>query len=125
MQKNKHWKAGGGVLGGEGEFDLGDEAGEELGGEEELAPEEAPPGEESSLLAAPGKRDDRKWIKVAANTPAGETMTTTSKSKGKWYKPEKSDKRNMGARKRNYKSKYSHETGKNTKRNIFKGYSAN
>jgi hypothetical protein len=50
-------------------------------------------------------------------------MTTTSKSKGKWYKPESSDKRNMGARKRNYKSKYSEESGKNTKRNVFKGYS--
>ena len=117
-------EGGGGALGGEGEFDLGEEPGDEFGEETgDEAPEEAPPGEESALLAAPGKRNDQEWVKVAKKTPTGDKMTTTSKSKGKWYKPESSDKRNMGARKRNYKSKYSEETGKNTKRNVFKGYS--
>lgn len=118
-------EGGGGMLGGGEEegFDLGDEPGEDLDAEETPA-EETPPGEESALLAAPGKRDDQQWVKVAKKTSTGDTMTTTSKSKGKWYKPETSDKRNMGARKRNYKSKYSEESGKNTKRNIFKGYSA-
>ena len=33
----------------------------------------------------------------------------------------KDDKRKVGARKQNYKSHYSNETGKNTKRNVFKG----
>ena len=34
------------------------------------------------------------------------------------------DKRSMGARKRSYMSQYSHETGKNTKRNLYKGASS-
>ena len=48
---------------------------------------------------------------------------TTPGSKGKAYTPVKSDKRDMGARKRSYHGQYSKETAKNTKRNVFKGQS--
>jgi len=96
------------LLGGD---DLGDEiegeggdTGEELGGEDEV------------LLAEPGKRNDLQW-----KTPKP-SERTTPKSKGKKYKPVKSDKRDMGARKRSYKGKYAEEVGKNTPRNIHKGW---
>jgi len=108
----------GGEFGGE---ELGGElGGEELGGEdlgaEELGGEEAG-GEEETLLAEPGKRNDLQWKR-----PDQEPYTTPG-AKGKKYTRVKSDKRDMGARKRSYKSKYSEETGKNTPRNIFKGSS--
>jgi len=72
-------------------------------------------GEEETLLATPGKRNDLQWRRP------DKAPYTTPKAKGKEYTPVKSDKRNMGARKRSYKSKYSEETGKNTKRNIHPG----
>lgn len=64
--------------------------------------------EESVLLAAPGKRDDGYL---------------TPNAKGKKYFPVISDKRNMGARKRNQMSKFSKELSSSGKRNTFKGYS--
>ena len=94
---------GGEDLGG-AEEDLGADL-EDLGGEEmgDLGGGEA----ESPLLAAPANRD----------------MTTTPKSKGKWYAPEKVDSRSMGARRRNMHGTYNREAGKNTTRNVFKGFS--
>ena len=72
-------------------------------------------GEEETLLATPGKRNEFSWKK-----PDKDSYTTPG-AKGKKYTPVKSDKRNMGARKRSYKSKYSEEKGKNTTRNIHPG----
>jgi hypothetical protein len=94
---------GGEDLGG-AEEDLGADL-EDLGGAEagDLGGAEA----ESPLLAAPANRD----------------MTTTPRSKGKLYAPEKFDSRSMGARRRNMHGTYNREAGKNTTRNIFKGYS--
>ena len=97
---------GGGDFGG-GDFGGGDFGGDDLGdAEEEEGTEEE--GDET-LLAAPGKRDDGGYL-----TPG---------AKGKTYYPVKTDKRDMGARKRSYFGKFSQEQGKNTTRNVFKGYS--
>jgi len=105
----------GGIVGEEGGEDLGFEGGDEfgLGGEEGLDAEEPPPEEEGGLLTpppeeAPAKRDDGY---------------TRPGWKGAIYKPPASDKRDMGARNRHFKSQWSDETGKNTARNVFKGYS--
>jgi len=85
----------------------------EAGGEFETTPgaelEGAPAaeaGEEPTLLSTPGKRNE---------------PYLSPKAKGKYYTKVKDDKRKVGARKQNYKSHYSNETGKNTKRNVFKG----
>jgi len=84
----------GGGLGGAEELEgFGDKGEEPFGGEEE-------PADEGTLLSAPegggggeepAKRDDEAY--------------ETPRSKGKKYKPEASDKRNMGARKRSHMSK--------------------
>jgi hypothetical protein len=115
--------AGGGAdlgapVGGDEGADLSDlgAGGSEAGGAEETPTEEAP-AEEETLLAQPGKRNDLEWRRP------DQKPYTTPGAKGKMYTPVKSDRRPMGARKRSYKSKYSEETGKNTKRNIFKGSS--
>ncbi len=79
---------------------------DDLGGEEGDLGDEG--GEEDeTLLAAPGKR-------YAPHTTPG--------AKGKVYTPVKDDKRSMGARRRSYRSKYGDEQGRNTPRNVFKGY---
>jgi hypothetical protein len=104
---------GGPEEGGADLSDLGAEA--EPGAEETGAAEE--PAEEETLLAQPGKRNDLEWKRP------DQKPYTTPGAKGKMYTPVKSDRRSMGARKRSYKSKYSEETGKNTKRNVFKGSS--
>jgi len=96
-----------------GDEEMGAEGGEDMAAEEPAA--EAPPGEESPLLAAPGKRDEEQWVKVRKD---GAVKTKTSR---KYYKPTKNDKRDMGARKRSMKSKWSDETSKATDRNVFKG----
>ena len=93
--------------------DLGDIGGD-LGGDSTVDGETAPTddasaasGDESPLLAAPAKRDDR--------------LTTTMQSKGKMYLPVKhtgGDKRISGARKRSYLSKAASEKGSATKRNV-------
>ena len=94
-----------------------DMGGGEMGGEMPAIPEEPAAEEEETLLATPGKRNDMQW-----NRTEQESYTTPG-ARGKMYTPVKSDKRDMGARKRSYKSKYSEEVGKNTKRNVFKGSS--
>jgi len=105
----------GGIVGEEGGEDLGFEGGEDLGleGGEDFGTEEPPAEEEGGLLTpppeeAPAKRDDGY---------------TRPGWKGAIYKPVASDKRDMGARERHFKSLWSDETGKNTARNVFKGYS--
>lgn len=99
-----------GELGSEDETPApGDEGGETL----LASPDEAAAATD---LAEPGKRNDMKWR-------LSQKEYTTPGAKGKKYKPVKSDKRDMGARKRSYKGQYSEETGKNTTRNIFKGSS--
>ena len=113
------------AMGGGGEdltggADLGaatDETGEE--GEETLlaAPGLEAGGEMDMGMEAPGKRNDLKWMRP------DQPPFTTPGSKGKAYTPVKSDKRDMGARKRSYHGQYSKETAKNTKRNVFKGQS--
>ena len=70
----------------------------------------------------------------AESEPAGDTGSslltapanseyTTPGAKGKMYRPVGTDKRDMGARKRSYHGLYNREAGKNTPRNVFKGYS--
>jgi hypothetical protein len=94
--------------------ELGGEEAEELGAEApaaaapapEAAPEEAPAGEDVLLAeppGGPGKRDDDlKWTQQ--NLFTGEKKTSTSKSKDKWYKPVKTDKRTTSApRKKHFK----------------------
>ena len=98
-----------GDLGGDEGGDLGDLGGDEGGGDlgAEAPGGDAGGGEDSTLLAAPGKRDDR--------------MTTTPKSKGKWYKPvmyRGGDRRNAGARKRHYNGTWNKEKSSSTKRNV-------
>lgn len=69
--------------------------------------EAASAGGDDTLLAAPGKRDDR--------------LTSTPASKGKKYLPVKyrgGDKRPSGARTRNYQSKFSKELGGGSMRNV-------
>ena len=115
---------GGGDL---GDDDLGADIGDEdIGGDEPDAgdaPE--PPDEDTTLLAEPGgapdeggalgKRDDAPSYKIT-NKKTGET--TTTKSKGKKYKPVKTDKRRGGARKRSYRSDHSHEISRMPDRQI-------
>jgi hypothetical protein len=117
------FEGAGGGLGG-----LGTTGGEEEGFEDFEGPgEEAAPGEEGAepaeeegvLLAtpdaavAPGKRDDTvKYI----NRSTGET--TTNKSKAKAYRPTKNDKRDMGARKRQFVAMASHEMSRAPSRQI-------
>ena len=122
---------GGGEMGDIGaDFDdMGAEG--ELPPEEALPPEEgggavpegalpgieAPPEEESALLAAPGKRDDG-WIKVRRDG-----KQTTSRAKGHWYKPVASDGRvSAGPRTKNYKRTHTPEFG-STKRTLYPGFS--
>lgn len=106
----------GGDLGGE---ELGGEelGGEELGGEEMMEP--AP--EEGDLLAEPPAKRDDDWYKTKTKDPLGRPKTTTSKSKGKWYTPVTTDKRDMGARRSKMRSQFSYETAKATRRNTHKG----
>ena len=107
--------AGGDLAG--GDLAGGDLAGGDLGAGDagEVEGADALTDEEETLLATPGKRNDLEWKKASDIKP--------DRSKGKVYKPVKSDKRDMGARNRSWKSQYANEVGKNTERNIFKGSS--
>ena len=107
----------GAMGGGFEEGELGDIGGEmDLGGEEEVdmggggeAPDAA--GGFEGLMATPGeagpaaKRDDDangwEWKKIRKVGADGKIHTITDKSKGKWYNPVTTDKRDMGARKKN------------------------
>ena len=104
--------AEGGEEGG-GEMDMGgDEGGDEMdmGGEEEGG------GEEETLLAEPGKRNDMKW-----RTQNPQPHRTPG-SKGKAYIPEKhDDRKTSGPRIKNMMGKVNMEKASNTKRNVFPG----
>jgi len=92
----------------------------EAGEGETVAQEEG--GEETNLIATPGKRDEEDWYKTKKKDVFGRTTaSTTSKSKGKWYKPVTYDKRDMGARRRHYKGQWADEVGSSTQRNLHKG----
>jgi len=100
-----------GGAGGSGESPLDDLDGggdESAGGSEEESTLLASPDTSDSSSPEPGKRDE---------------PYLTQGAKGKLYYPVLSDKRDMGARKRSYRSKYNDESGRNTARNIHKGYS--
>ena len=103
--------------------EMGGEMCGEMGGE---APAAEPAADEGGgfegLLAAPAeagppaKRDDDTanqydWIKVKRKSYSGKVETTTDKSKGKWYIPVATDKRDMGARKKNMMSQGGHRQG--------------
>ena len=114
--------AGGGEMGAE----MGATDTESAPLEPETGTAEAPEGEETLLAAPnadagsdlpPGKRNDLQWKRP------DDKEYTTPRAKGKKYTPVKSDKRDMGARRRSYKSKYAEEVGKNTMRQTHKGYS--
>lgn len=92
----------GGLGGGLGGDDLGGD--DELGGDEGAEEEEPETGD---LLAAPGKREPH----------------TTPGARGKMYTPVTDDVRDMGARKRSIRSKWSQETASSTRRNTHKGLS--
>jgi hypothetical protein len=99
---------GGGDEGGLGDLGGGDDGGGDLGGlGDEGEDEEGGDDEDGTLLAAPGKRDSY----------------LTPGAKGHEYTPKVTDTRDMGARKRSIKSKWSQETASSTRRNTFKGLS--
>jgi hypothetical protein len=114
----------GGGLGGGAEDLLGDEGGgedllgDEEAGAEELAADEPEPEEpETNLLATPpANRDDKIHKKVA-----GKKMTTTAKSKGKWYEPRK-DLSGKRAMQRQMSSDAGSNLASSSSRNINKGY---
>ncbi len=88
--------AGGLDLGGGDELDLGGEGEElDLGGEEEAGGED-----EGPLLATPDETELTEADKETTHYTFDDGMTTTSKSKGKIYKPVKVDRRKDGAKKR-------------------------
>ena len=103
-----------GGLGGGGGGDLG---GEGLGGESS-ATEEPPEEDDSMLLTSPGEEAGGGDFSALQEK---EEPHLTPGSKGKEYTYTDDDKRDMGARKRKMKSKYSAELGSNTRRNVFKG----
>ena len=71
-------------------------------------------GNESPLLAAPAKREDRVTYRDGSHTTAG--------SNGKKYKYKTSDRRNAGARTRHFSSQGKTEVG--TQRALNLGYEA-
>jgi antirestriction protein ArdC len=85
----------------------GDQIAEDAGLKPEPTPEA---GEEGggALLAAPSKRRDSY----------GKTMTTTLKSKGKWYKPVATDKRTIGARARSINASGGGFTASGNRKNV-------
>jgi|7_EtaG_2_1085326.scaffolds.fasta_scaffold00615_14 hypothetical protein len=119
-----------GELGGEEGLE-GELGGEELEGEEGLEGLEGLEGEEEEipgddlLLAEPPKRDEEGRHKIKKKGAFGRSeQTTTSKSKGKWYKPVTSDGReSTGPRKKNIKAKWGNEKTKSTPRTLYPGYS--
>ena len=111
---------GGGMMGGPGgmpELGEDDPASEPAAEDTEEETLLAAPGPEAGAMETPAKRNDLQWKRP------DEAPYTTPGAKGKKYTPVKSDKRDMGARKRSYKGKYAEEVGKNTPRNIWKGAS--
>ena len=74
---------------------------------------EAPAGEESALLAAPGKRDDEPVVQSRGRTRAQRVAE---------YTPVKHDRRPQGAHTRSDLSKVGRSLASSSRRNIFKGY---
>ena len=119
----------GGLLGGEGDLDPGAEGAEapaaEPGAEpaSPLAAPETPPappgGADSALLTAPAKRDDEEWHRLKKQ--GGKTMTTTSKSKGKWYEP-RDDASGKRAMQRSMSGDAGSRAASSSRKNIFKGF---
>ena len=102
-----------GEEGGAGE-DFGGEdfGGEDFGGEEEEGEEG---GEEETLLAEPGKRNDMKW---RSQNPKPHV---TPGAKGKAYIPEKHDDREEAGRRKKMMGNVNMERSKNTQRTVFPG----
>jgi len=99
----------GGDTGGDTDLDLGGDTGGDTGSG----------GEEPMLLATPGKRDDEEYKYEK------DGMTTTSKSKGKWYKPVGHDKRkSLAPKKKSYKAKYSDRSASRSKENVFPDFNS-
>ena len=96
-------EGGGGDLGGSGD-DFDDGGDEDFGDEGEEAADEPETGD---LLSAPAKREPY----------------TTPGSNGKEYTRVATDTRDMGARQRSIKSKWSDETASSSRRNLHKGLS--
>jgi hypothetical protein len=115
---------GGGGGGGAADL-LGDEGGDDAGledltgGDDEALAAEEPAGEpDTNLLAVPpANRDDKMEKKVG-----GKKVTTTAKSKGKWYEPRK-DLSGKRAMQRQMSSDAGSNLASSTSRNINKGYS--
>ncbi len=109
--------AAGGAGGGLG--DLGGDMGGDMGGDlEDLGGEEAPAGEEEA-----GPADDTNVLAAPAGgeeAPAKRDDDYRYYKKSK-YRPVKSDKRDIGARRRANKGLYSRETASPTSRNILPG----
>lgn len=99
--------------------------GGDLGGLPAAAPEagkapEAPPEEESDLLAAPARREDGSVVKAFKD---GSYLTTGAN--GKVYKPVQVDNRTgAGPRTRHFDRMHTPEIAKATDRNLFKGKQA-
>lgn len=100
--------------GGEGETDLAGgaegEAATAAAGEEPATDKFGEP--EDKLLVPPGRRNDG----VVYMRKDG--MTTTTDSKGKWYKPVATDSRGSGARKRSYIAQGGGQKASSGKRNV-------
>ena len=112
--------AGGDLLGGDTAGEEGDDIGLEdlVGGEdEEPAAEDQPEEPETNLLATPpANRDDKVEKKVGSKK-----ITTTAKSKGKWYEPRK-DLSGKRAMQRQMSADAGSNLASSASRNINKGY---
>lgn len=127
-------------LGGDPGGGLGGDLGGDLGGADEAAgdtpgappdPADTPPeGDDSVLLAQPegaGSRDEP--VKVTGKNIFGAKVTTTDKSKSKWYMPRKAedggsgDRRHAGARRRRAKAMSGVSGVKAVDRNFLQGFS--
>ena len=105
---------GGDLFGGEGEAETpagGGEAGADLGAEQPEQDVDKFGEPKDKLLVTPGRREDGKITRK-------DGMTTTMASKGKWYKPEVSDSRGSGARKRSYFAQGGGQKASGGKRNV-------
>lgn len=105
--------AGGSLFGG-GTFPDSEGGEEELEGGEELEGEPEG-GEEQQELDKFGEPKDKMIVPPAKREDG---MTSTPRSKGKWYKPVVADKRYSGARKRSYLAHGGQQSASGTARNV-------
>lgn len=101
---------GGGIFGAE---ETPTEGGAEV--EPPLEGETPPEGEEGPELDDTGEPADKMLVAPAKREDG---MTTTPRSKGKWYKPVTTDMRNSGARLRSYLAHGGSQTASSSKRNV-------